>query len=71
MAAIVSKVQLTPTHDGEAACAVQLRFPDGGQSVVQLDNTGLARVLAQAGLVEISGLVGKPWTVLLAARAPP
>lgn len=66
----VSSVQLTPTHDGEAACAVQLTFAGGGRSVVQLDSNALARVMAEAGLAEASALVGQPWEVLLAARDP-
>lgn len=66
----VRAVQLTPTHDGEAACAVQLEFPGGGRSVVQLDSAGLARVMAEADLTDLSGLVGRPWTVLLAAQDP-
>lgn len=67
----VSAVQLTPTHDGEAACAVQLTFPGGGRSVVQLDSAALARVMTGAGLTQISGLVGHPWNILLPAQDPP
>jgi hypothetical protein len=66
----VSAIQLTPTHDGEAACAVELTFPGGGRSLVQLDSAGLARVMTQAGVHTLSGLLGLAWTVLLAARDP-
>lgn|GEM_PF-2114662 len=67
---VVSAIQLTPTHDGEAACAVELTFPGGGRSMVQLDSAGLARVMAQADVHNLSGLVGLTWTVLLSARDP-
>tara|TARA_R110001599_G_scaffold196210_2_gene392717 strand:- start:37307 stop:37534 length:228 start_codon:yes stop_codon:yes gene_type:complete len=67
---VVSAIQLTPTHDGEAACAVELTFPGGGRSMVQLDSAGLARVMARAGVHKLSGLVGLAWTVLLSARDP-
>lgn len=62
---VISALQLTPTHDGEAACMVELMHPGGGRSVVQLDSLRLARVMAAAEVEHATGLVGRRWEVLL------
>lgn len=57
-------VQLTPTHDGEAALVVTLRFANGGRSNVLIDADGLRRVMGRAGVGNALDLVGRSWTVL-------
>ena len=62
--ALISGVQLTSTHDGEAALAIELTFPNGGRSKVQINALEAADVMAAAGVASAEGLVGQPWTVL-------
>lgn len=62
--AIVDTVRLTPTHDGEAALVVGLKFPGGGRSNVQIDASGMRAVLAKAGVANVNDLVGRSWSVL-------
>lgn len=60
----IASVQLTPTHDGEAALVAELAYPGGGSGRVQLDSHATAMVMARAGVSEVGALVGMPWTVL-------
>ena len=60
----IDAVRLTPTHDGESALLVTLRFPNGGRSNVQVDSTALVRVMARAGVSNAFDLVGCDWAVL-------
>jgi len=60
----IEAVRLTPTHDGEAAMVVTLRFANGGRSKVQIDADGLRRVMAKAGVGSAADLIGKSWAVL-------
>lgn len=62
--ALISAIRLTPTHDGEAALVVELRFDNGGRSTIQLDATSAAEVMARAGVASAAELVGRSWTVL-------
>jgi len=62
--AIIDSVQLTPTHDGETALVVSLRFANGGRSSVQIDAEGLRQVMAKARVGNALELVGQSWTVL-------
>lgn len=64
MTATISDVQLTSTHDGEAALVIELAFPNGGRSKVQINATEAADVMAAAGVASADALVGHPWTVL-------
>lgn len=64
MTAIISCVRLTPTHDGEAALVIELSFPNGGRSNVQINSEEAADVMARAGVRSADALVGQPWTVL-------
>lgn len=61
---MIDAIRLTATHDGEAAMVVELRFPAGGRSRVQLDGEGLRKVMARAGVADASELVGRSWSVL-------
>lgn len=61
---VISAISLTPTHDGEAALVVELSFPGGGRSKVQMDGEGARKALARAGVASAAELIGKPWSVL-------
>lgn len=61
---LISRVQLTTTHDGEAALAIELTFANGGRSKVQINAVEAADVMAAAGVASADALVGHPWTVL-------
>jgi hypothetical protein len=62
--AVIEALCLTPTHDGEAALVITLRFANGGRSKVQIDADGMRRVMARAGVGSATELIGKSWAVL-------
>lgn len=62
--AVIDAVRLTPTHDGEAALVIGLRFANGGRSNVQIDAGEIRAVMAKAGVGNAMDLVGRCWTVL-------
>ncbi|GAB3285825.1 hypothetical protein [Parahaliea aestuarii] len=62
--AVISAVRLTPTHDGEAAMVVELHYPNGGRSTVQIEGADAVAVMRRAGVSHASELLGLPWTVL-------
>lgn len=63
--ATIASVQLTPTHDGEAALVVELVYPNGSHARVQIDSRSTAGIMARANARQLGELVGLPWTVLL------
>lgn len=66
--ATIVSVQLTPTHDGEAALVAELVYPGGGCTRVQIDGHTTAEIMVRANARELSELIGMPWTVLLPPR---
>ena len=70
MAATIHGYTLTPTHDGEAALVVELAFPGGGRSKVQLSSGDMAAVLARAGLARADEMIGRSWSILQVRDAP-
>lgn len=62
--ATICDAQLTPTHDGEAALVVEIRYPNGGVAKVQIEPSDVPVVMEKAGARSLADLVGKPWTVL-------
>jgi hypothetical protein len=62
--AVIDSIALTPTHDGETALVVELRFSGGGRSRVQIDPQSVHEVLVKAGAASASDLVGLPWSVV-------
>jgi hypothetical protein len=68
--AVIETLCLTPTHDGEAALVVTLRFANGGRSNVQVDADGMRRVMARAGVSNALDLVGQSWAVLEIEEPP-
>lgn len=61
---VIDTVRLTPTHDGEAALVIGLRFANGGRSNVQIAADEVRAVMAKAGVDNAMDLVGRCWTVL-------
>ncbi len=43
---------------------VELRYPNGGRSTVQIGGADAVAVLQRAGVASATELVGLPWTVL-------
>lgn len=62
--AVITAVQLTPTHDGEAALVVQIAYPNGGSAKVQIESSDVAAVMQKANARSLEELIGQPWTVL-------
>lgn len=67
--AVIEALSLTPTHDGEAALVITLRFANGGRSKVQIDADGMHRVMVRAGVDNALDLIGRSWAVLDVADA--
>jgi len=57
-------VQITPTHDGEAALLITLGFPGGGRAKLQVGAEDAAEIMEHAGVDSAQALIGKPWAVL-------
>jgi hypothetical protein len=51
-------------HDGRAELSVGLRHPNGGGSVVRLDEEAARYILDQAGVKQLEDLRGRPWDIL-------
>ena len=47
--AVISRVQLAAAHDGEAEMVVTLRFENGGESLVPLDEAILTTLSGKGG----------------------
>lgn len=62
--ATIANVQLTPTHDGEAALVVEVTYPNGGRTQVQIESCDVPAVMSNAGARSLEDLIGHPWTVL-------
>ena len=62
---VILSALLTVGHDGEAEAIVELRFPNGAQQGVTFTCESLAGALDRAGITDLEGLVGHPWSVLL------
>ena len=66
MAAVaqIIDVQLTPTHDGEAALVVEIRYPNGGRARVQIEPADVPAVMRRTGASSLADLIGQPWHIL-------
>ena len=62
--ATITSVQLTPTHDGEAALVVEISYSNGGRAQVQIESCDVSAVMQKAGARSLEQLIGHPWTVL-------
>lgn len=59
--AVISRVQLAAAHDGEAELMVTLRFENGGESPVSLDEHAVRVLMESCGVEHPDQLVGKGW----------
>ena len=59
--AVISRVQLAAAHDGEAELVVTLRFENGGESLVPLDEHAVRVLMESCGANDPDDLVGKGW----------
>ncbi|MGQ5702188.1 hypothetical protein ACUJ46_09085 [Sandaracinobacteroides sp. A072] len=59
--ATISEVRLAASHDGDAELVVTLRFANGGQSLVTLDEHAVRSLLASAGAQAAGQLIGVGW----------
>ena len=57
----ISEVRLGAAHDGDAELVVTLRFANGGQSLVSLDEFAVRSLLASAGAQTADQLIGVGW----------
>lgn len=60
----IVQVQITPTHDGEAALLITLGYPGGGRAKVQVDAADAAEILVRAHVDSAQARIGMPWAVL-------
>lgn len=61
---LIAGIELTATHDGEAALVIVLQYPDGGCGRVQLSSREALQVMERAGVDDASALVGRSWSLL-------
>ena len=59
--AIITHVQLAAAHDGVAELIVTLRFDNGGQSLITLDEYAARILLENSGVEAPEALVGTSW----------
>ena len=59
--ATISDVHVVAAHDGDAELRITLRFGNGGQSLVTLDEYAVRSLLASAGAQTADQLVGVGW----------
>lgn len=57
----ISEVRLGAAHDGDAELIVTMRFTNGGQSLVSLDEYAVRSLLASAGAQTPDQLIGVGW----------
>jgi hypothetical protein len=62
--AVIVSASLAAGHDGLAELAIDLRYPNGAQRVINLPYETIAAALDAAGITSPSELVGQPWTIL-------
>ncbi|KCZ87929.1 hypothetical protein [Hyphomonas johnsonii] len=59
--AVISRVQLAATHDGEAGLMVTIRFENGGETPVALDEHAVRILLESCRAEHPDQLVGRGW----------
>ncbi|WP_225007311.1 hypothetical protein [Novosphingobium percolationis] len=59
--ATISQVRIAAAHDGEAELLVTLAFPNGGQSLVTLDEYATRALMASSGAQSADALIGADW----------
>ena len=56
--------RLTVTHDGESALLVEIGFPGGGCSWVQIADEDVMAVMRKADVSCFDELIGQSWEIL-------
>lgn len=56
--------RLTVTHDGESALLVEIGFPGGGCSWVQIADEDAVAVMRKAEVACFDDLIGQSWEIL-------
>lgn len=59
--AVISRVQLGAAHDGVAELIVTLRYDNGGESLVGLDQHAARHLMNACGARDADGLIGQGW----------
>ncbi len=59
--AVISRVQLAAAHDGDAELILSLRFENGGESLVSLDEHAVRALMDAHGFDDPDALVGTGW----------
>ncbi|MFM2421485.1 MAG: hypothetical protein RL291_15 [Pseudomonadota bacterium] len=59
--ATVSRVQVAAAHDGEAELVVTLTYPNGGTSLVTLDEFAARSLLVSCAAETADDLIGASW----------
>ncbi|BEV00258.1 hypothetical protein [Novosphingobium olei] len=60
-AAAISDVRIAAAHDGDAELVVTLTFPNGGKSLVTLDEFAARSLMASANATHADQLIGLGW----------
>ena len=67
--AVISRVQVAAAHDGEAELVVVLRFENGGETRVALDEYAVRHLIEACGAESADALVGQSWEMVRDALA--
>jgi hypothetical protein len=59
--AVISRLQLAAAHDGDAELVVVLRYENGGETLVALDEFAARHLLDACGTESPDALVGQGW----------
>jgi hypothetical protein len=68
-AAVIQQVRVAAGHDGIAELIVTLKFENGGESLVTLDEFATRRLLECCGTQHPEGLSGTSWELVRDALA--
>ncbi len=59
--AVISRVQVGAAHDGVAEMLVTLRYDNGGETLVALDEHAAGHLMTQCGAKGADALIGEGW----------
>jgi hypothetical protein len=59
--AVINRVQLGAAHDGDAELVVVLRYENGGETLVALDEFAARHLMSSCGAESTDALVGQGW----------
>jgi hypothetical protein len=60
-AAVVARVRIAAAHDGDAELVVTLRFPNGGETPVALDEYAARHLMTACAATHPDALIGADW----------